>query len=312
MQANLDKPSFLYQALKVYLILGRQGPLNRGLVTHWMDSDFAANFAGPENATERAELSGDVAAMLRSPLPALALNGPLVAEVRAILTRQPFADYLYTASSTARWCRGCRSGRWRKTPGRRAVGCSPCATASRWTAACRASSPGRAITGVPAADPAGDQAGHRAGLGARAGRRRRRPEALAKLRHDVLDLYLDDYTRRWDGLLANVALKPFGTIQQGVQELYLLSAPDSPLRDLLVAIDKQTQLSRPPPAEVASEKAGKVREGLTDIAAESGQDGDGDRGGADRLRVRLRVRRRAGRQADRPGEAGGRAFQGAG
>ena len=56
---------------------------------------------------------------------------------------------------------------------------------------------------------------------------------MGQLRRDVMALYLDDYTRRWDELLANVALKPFGSLSQGLDELYLLSAPDSPLRDLL-------------------------------------------------------------------------------
>ena len=32
---------------------------------------------------------------------------------------------------------------------------------------------------------------------------------LNQLRRDVLGLYLDDYARRWDALLANIALKPF-------------------------------------------------------------------------------------------------------
>jgi type VI secretion system protein ImpL len=275
MQAHLDKPSFLYQALEVYLILGRQGPLNRGLIMHWMDADFAANFAGPENATERAELNADVAAMLRSPLPALALNGPLVAEVRAILTRQPFADYLYSSIIDSPVAHGVPE--WTVSENAGPAGSQ--VFALRDGKPLDSGMPGiftwqgyhevflRLIPQVT--KQAADQAwvlGRPQAAG---------PEALAKLRHDVLDLYLDDYTRRWDGLLANVALKPFGTIQQGVQELYLLSAPDSPLRDLLVAIDKQTQLSRPPPAEIASEKASKVREGLTDIASESAKMGMG-------------------------------------
>jgi type VI secretion system protein ImpL len=93
---------------------------------------------------------------------------------------------------------------------------------------------------------------------------------MNQLRRDVLALYLDDYTRRWDALLANVALKPFTTMAQGLDELFLLSAPDSPLRDLLVAIDGQTQLSRPAALETAAgeaeAKAAKVGQKLGGFA----------------------------------------------
>jgi type VI secretion system protein ImpL len=275
MQNNLDKPNFLYQALEVYLILGRQGPINRLLVTHWTDADFAASFPGEENAPLREALSADVRAMLRYPLPAVALNGPLIAEVRGILTKKPFADYLYTSI----------------------IDSPPVHKLPEWTVGENAGPAGERVfvlrdgkpldTGVPGIFtyegyhkvflPLIPQVTRHASeqswvLG--------RPdsggaEALARLRHDVLDLYLDDYTRRWDALLANVALKPFTTIEQGREELFLLSAPDSPLRDLLTAIDEQTQLGHQPEKGIKSEKGTKVREGLTDIAAESARFGMG-------------------------------------
>ena len=275
MQMHLDKPKFLYQALEVYLILGRQGPLNRTLVTHWMDEDFAASFPGAGHAEERTALEEDVRALLHFPLPKVELNGPLVAEVRAILTRQPFADYLYSSIIDS-------------------------AVAHRlpeWTVAENAGPAGDRVfrlrdgkpldTGVPGiytwegyhkvflplvpqvTKQASEQVwvlGHAEAEG---------PEALTKLRHDILSLYFDDYTRQWDMLLGNVALKPFGTIHEGLNELYLLSAPGSPLRDLLHGIDEQTQLSRPAEGGVKSEKATKVREGLSDIAAEQTKVGFG-------------------------------------
>ena len=46
MQGNLGNTDFLYQALKVYLILGRSGPLDPGLVQQWMYADFAAAYPG--------------------------------------------------------------------------------------------------------------------------------------------------------------------------------------------------------------------------------------------------------------------------
>ena len=51
-----------------------------------------------------------------------------------------------------------------------------------------------------------------------------------------------------------MALKPFASLSEGQDELFLLSAPDSPLRDLLLAIDAQTRLAHPTAAEGAEAK----------------------------------------------------------
>ena len=275
MQTHLDKPDVLYEALKVYLILGRQGPLDRELVEQWIGSDIEARFPGDDGTETRDALEAHLTALLDYPLRPVALNGPLVAQVRAILTRQPLAEYVYA----------------------RAMRTSLVQSLPAWTVADNAGPAGGRVfelrdgqglnTGVPGIfthdgyhtiflallprvtkDATEDgwvlgrtQAGGIAGSVA----------GMAKLRRDILDLYLDDYTRRWDALLANVALKPFATLPEGQDELFLLSAPDSPLRDLLTAIDGQTQLSRPAIADKAAAqaeaKAGKVGKQLGGFGA---------------------------------------------
>ena len=273
MQANLDKPSFLYQALEVYLILGRQGPLDPALIQHWMGEDFAASYPGEDNATLRAALGQDVQALLHFPLPSVPLNGPLIAEVRGVLTRKPFADYLYSSIISSPVAR--RLPEWTVEEHSGPAGSR--VFALRDGKPLDTGMPGIFtwdgyhkvfLPLIPAVTRQASQQswvlGRQQATGA---------EALTKLRHDVLSLYLDDYTRRWDGLLANVALKPFTTLAQGQNELFLLSAPDSPLRDLLKAIDEETQLSRHGAASAKGEKATDVRGGLTDIAKERLQAG---------------------------------------
>ncbi|MBV8913942.1 MAG: type VI secretion system membrane subunit TssM, partial [Acetobacteraceae bacterium] len=44
LQANMNNLDFLYQTLKVYLILGRQGPLDKDLVTQWIGADLLASY----------------------------------------------------------------------------------------------------------------------------------------------------------------------------------------------------------------------------------------------------------------------------
>ncbi len=275
MQAHMEQPDILYEALKVYLILGRQGPMDRELVEQWIGADIAAAFPGDDAADVRDALDGHLAALLEYPLRPVPLNGPLVEQVRAVLTRQPLAAYVYA--------RAMRTALVQSLPA--------------WTVADNAGPAGGRVfdlrdgqplnTGVPGIfthegyhtvflallprvtkDATEDSwVLGRAAAGGIAGS----VAGMAKLRRDILDLYLDDYTRRWDGLLANVALKPFTTLAQGQDELFLLSAPDSPLRDLLVSIDEQTQLSRPAATDKAAAeaeaKAGKVGKRLGGFAS---------------------------------------------
>jgi type VI secretion system protein ImpL len=275
MQANLGKPEVLYEALKVYLILGRQGPMDLDLVKQWLDLAITLRYPGEDAAPVRQGLDEHVAAMLENPLQTVGLNGPLVAQVRAILTREPFAEYVYnrvlkssvvtglpewTVADNAGPAGGkvfdLRDGKSLNTgvagfftyEGYHTVfttllpGVTKSATESDW---------------VLGRQQAGGIAGSLAEMG--------------RLRRDVTALYLDDYTRHWDALLANIALKPFTSLQQGTEELFVLSAPDSPLRDLLTAIDQQTQLSKSGATDqalgAAEKKAGAVGKQLGGFGA---------------------------------------------
>ena len=49
MRGNFTQPDFLYEATRVYLMLGGQGPLDRALVKEWMTYDWQAAYAGAFN-----------------------------------------------------------------------------------------------------------------------------------------------------------------------------------------------------------------------------------------------------------------------
>jgi type VI secretion system protein ImpL len=285
MHTHLQQPDFLYEALKVYLILGRQGPMDAPLVEQWLDADFAASYPGDEGAATREAptreaLGQHLHALLEYPLAQVALDGPLVEQVRGILTRQPLAEYTYN--------RLIRSAVVQSLP--------------EWTVSDNAGPAGTRVfqlrdgkplnTGVPGIFtwngyhtvllpllPQVTKDANEDGwvLGRPPAKITETLGQLSQIRRDILGLYLDDYTRRWDALLADVALKPFSTLSQGQDELYLLSAPESPLRDLLQAIDTQTQLSRPAAtekvtgeAEAKAAKAGQKLGGFAGYLARSG------------------------------------------
>jgi type VI secretion system protein ImpL len=253
-----QNPDFLYQALKVYLILGRRGPLDRELVMQWFSADLLATYPSEDQSTMREALAAHADAMLQQPLTQLALNDPLIAQVRAILNKEPLAEYSYNRIMRTKrvteippWTvaefGGPGSGRVFQLRSGKALD-TGVAGIYTWEGyhhvflpllplVTRDIAEDAWVLGHPSRDVAATL------------------RATTKLRRDVMGLYLDDYARRWDAMLADIALRRFDNLQQALDELSLLSAPASPLRDLLLAFDQQTQLSRSPATDKAAAAA---------------------------------------------------------
>ncbi|MGH7190767.1 MAG: type VI secretion system membrane subunit TssM, partial [Acetobacteraceae bacterium] len=96
MRGSLDRPDFLYQATRVYLMLGNQGPLDPALVHAWMALDWESQYPGPALAPVRADLLTHLDALLAEPLPGIPLDGPLVAAARIAFSRVPLAERVYS------------------------------------------------------------------------------------------------------------------------------------------------------------------------------------------------------------------------
>ena len=257
--ANMGNPDLLYQVLKVYLILSRQGKLDADLVKQWVGANLLAQYPSEEDEANRKALLDHVTVMLEEPLRAIPMNEPLVAQARAMLTREPLAQFSYDRILRSKTVRG----------------------VPEWTVAEEGGpEAGRVFElrsgkdlnhGVPGvytwigyhtailplvATVTQDIAEESWVLG----REKRDMQATvrdtAKLRRDVLGLYYNDYVRRWDDMLGDIGVKPYTTTQQALDQLGRLGSPDSPLRDVLESIDSQTQLSRPARTAAAAEAAG--------------------------------------------------------
>ncbi len=265
LQASMGNSDALYQTLKVYLILGRQGPLDKELVEQWVQLDLLSSYGGEELAPLRDSIMQHVDALLDQPLQPIPLNDALIAQARAVLNREPLAEYSYnrllrtkTAQSVPVWSVAEFGG-----PGAGRVfqyhSGKPLNTGVpgiyTWTGYHNVFQPLLAMVTQDLAEDSWVL-----------GREKRDVTATlrdtTRLRRDVFGLYLDDYTRRWDALLADLQIKPFHTVQEGLDQLSLLSAPVSPLRDLMTAIDTQTQLSRPAATDAAAAQA-EARAGKT-------------------------------------------------
>ncbi|RHW17004.1 type VI secretion system membrane subunit TssM [Sphingomonas gilva] len=103
MQANAGDPMRLYEPLKVYLMLGSQGPMDRKAVQSFVTTDWATEvYPGSDANQERNQLAQHLAALLedenlasvwegrRAPL-----DGNLVASARAAVQTLSLADRAY-------------------------------------------------------------------------------------------------------------------------------------------------------------------------------------------------------------------------
>ena len=212
--------------------------------------------------------------MLQEPLPSIPLNAPLIAQARAILTKESLADYSYNRLMRSKRVQSIppwtvseyggpgvsrvfefRSGKGldNGVPGIYTWAGYHNVFIPMLPLVTQDISEDSWVLGRPARDVAGTL------------------RDASKLRRDVMGLYLDDYARKWDALLADITIKPFKTLPEALDELSLLSAPASPLRDLLQSIDSQTSLSRPAASDEAlrraEERAARVGRRVAGFAA---------------------------------------------
>jgi type VI secretion system protein ImpL len=281
--ANIDKPDTLYELLKTYLILGRQGRINRDTVGRWLSDALNRDFPFDEDAPDREALLQHTEAMEQRPLTAIPLNGPLIARARETLTRVPLAEYTYNRIINApaitglpEWTIADNGGAGAGRVFTRRSG-APISTGMpgifTWAGYHNAFLPA-----LPTVTQNLQEDSWVLGRERRGGISGELAEAN-KLRRDVIGIYLDEYVRRWDRLLGDIAVKPFSTLplSDAADLLGLMSGPNSPLRTLLTAIDAQTQLSRTGATDAAQAqleaKAAKIGQRAAGLGSAIGRTG---------------------------------------
>jgi type VI secretion system protein ImpL len=250
MRAALNQPAFLYEATRVYLMLGAQGPLDRDGVRAWMAADWARLYPGAVNAPGREVLAKHLDALLDGPLPRIPLDGALIEDARRAFSRISLAQRVY--ASIQRSAAAQRLAPW--TPAQ-ALG----ASGARLFVRASGKPLTEGIDGFFTVDgfhkvllpalprAAGTAAGESWVLGAQAEVDPSSPQ-MRSLEHDVVALYVADYGRVWQAMLDDLNLVQLRGLGQASQDLYILSSPQSPMRDLLAGIARQLTLSVPSPA----------------------------------------------------------------
>ncbi|MCP4040635.1 MAG: type VI secretion system membrane subunit TssM, partial [Gammaproteobacteria bacterium] len=95
---------------------------------------------------------------------------------------------------------------------------------------------------------------------------------LEQLDEGILRLYLDDFIKQWQTLLGDLAIVQFKGLEHGTEVVGILSGAGSPMRNLLQAVERNTSLNRTP-GNVAP-KEGKIGEQKNRLARLMGLGGD--------------------------------------
>jgi len=243
-------PEYLYDALRIYLMLDDPVRYNPEAVQLWVTRDWERSLPRGTTKEQQDALRGHLAALLDEsprPLP-LVLDGALIQGAREVLNNAPLASRIYGRLQ--------REGIGGNLPAFTIAG-----AAGDLATLVLTRPSGKPMTqGVPALYT---YAGYHRGFDAAAARLIGAaaeeawvlgPEAQVmpgtdraeRLVREVRDRYLTDYVEQWDGLLKDIGLVAARDIQHAAEIARILSDPkDSPLRRLLSAAANETELDRP-------------------------------------------------------------------
>ncbi|QSA96407.1 type VI secretion system membrane subunit TssM [Methylococcus sp. EFPC2] len=236
-------PELLYQTLKVYLMLADPQRLDAKVVAPWVKIDWEKSYATEPDV--QARLSTHLGNLLQLELEPAPVDENFVAAVRAKLTQVPQVLQLYGRFKTEALVDHAHDVKVAELLGPSGAKVFASAdgkdlatvvvpglySAYGYTELFLKKSLGYIREAVEQNWVLGKQAVVD-------------PAEIGRLHEDFKKLYLGDYQKAWSGLLSSLKLRPAQSINQTVEVLDVLARPDTPLRPLLEAVEKNTSLSK--------------------------------------------------------------------
>ncbi|MES2296685.1 MAG: type VI secretion system membrane subunit TssM, partial [Pseudomonadota bacterium] len=263
-----NNADYLYELLRVYLMLGERSHFDADAVRAWIDFDWSRNLAD-SNEVQRQELSGHVAALLDQNSAGDAppqLDAALIAQTRLTLAKIPVAARIYN-----RIKRDMASAKLQEFDVSSVAGRDAALVLTRQS--------GQPLTrGIPGTFTAVgykkfleqiDLAIADAVKDSWVLDRREAIDSLdsaAQTKATITQMYYDEYIRQWDNLLADVVIIPFNGLDQAARVVSLLSGTESPLRKFLQAASRQTSLDKLQVAKSSVTMASDAVKSLRDAA----------------------------------------------
>jgi type VI secretion system protein ImpL len=240
---NMLRGAFLYEALKVYLMLGIPSRFDRDTVQLWITLDWNAWLSGVDQEA-REQLNTHLVSLLDGELNPVPMDANLVTLARQKLAQLTLAERIYAqikGGSAAR-----QLGQWRITDklgdtasvvfrrlsGKQmSEGIPGFYTKKGYEEVFLRESPELAQTASSEVWIIGSDFTQEIG-----------DADMASLNRDLTMLYVRDYIDQWDGLLTDLDVVSFRGLAHGVTVMKALAAGDSPIASLLVAANRETKL----------------------------------------------------------------------
>lgn len=247
MQESIDSPGLLYDALKIYMMLGNLGgdAMGNEFVRDWFLRDWEASFRGAARAPLRDDLVTHLDALLSQPLNPPELNGDLIERVQSTLAEMPLERRVYSGILKSPEATALQP--WRLTD----VG-----GGDLEDVIVRSSGKplGEGIDGIytyngfndvflPKTLAVARQVQIENWVLGRYGEQEISDNALVLLARDVLDLYYNDYVDRYATLLEEIDIVPLENAQHAVDVTFTLSGATSPIEKIFEAVSAETKLT---------------------------------------------------------------------
>ena len=261
LEANRSNPGFVYEALKVYLMLGgrAEAPLDRGLVIGWFRRDWAENlYPGAGFARGRQLLEDHLQAMLElddGSTPLVSVNQALVEDSQRTLARLSIAERTYELLKSD--ARGAVARDWTV---QRAAGADA----------------GLVFEGVGGVDLESvrvpffftydgffeafiERFGEAADIAERdrwvlgeAGEQQAYKAQYGSLFTDLLRIYSREFQQSWQQTLRKLKIRSLTADKPRYLGLQAIAAPTSPLKLVIESIVEETRLTRERPARAGA------------------------------------------------------------
>ncbi|MEQ1636207.1 MAG: type VI secretion system membrane subunit TssM [Methylococcales bacterium] len=244
-QEKMANPDVLYPLLEVYLMLGDPKKLKPELVKPWVKVDWENTY--PTDLEAQAKLVGHLEVLLKLPFSPQALNEHLVSNARQVLNRIPLAQQVYMRIKNEALQMKAQDFNLSDALGVNAdkVFATKNGTLAQQTIPYLFTYDGFYKTFLKQSQEQAEES--LTGSWVLGDSAKSDMIGSDKLTEFIRNYYYRDYITYWDNLLANLKIKAVGDPKQSVELLEFASAPDSPLRKLLEALNKETSLTKKPP-----------------------------------------------------------------
>ncbi|MCG6860720.1 MAG: type VI secretion system membrane subunit TssM [Chromatiaceae bacterium] len=277
---SFEDPSYSYETLKLYLMLVDPARLQAEPLQFWAADDWARRF--PEQSQVQSRLKIHLAYLLEQGVEPIEPNRRLVRQVRDELEQHPLAELVYGRLKITAAVREAAPLTFEDIAGHDADGVFDIAAADPSSLQIPALFTYRGFFQLfqpQSLELISELKGESWVYG---------PEEspiiagqLQEIEESVLDLYIDEYIRRWDNLLGQLSIRSFATISDAIDVTGRLIRPDSPLKKVLDTLESNTDLTRLPKgteslAKIAVEQLRRKNYYLARIMGEASRGGFDD------------------------------------